>query len=179
MNIREESKVDRRLVHIYTGDGKGKTTAALGLAMRAKGSGLTVLIVQFLKGRDTGELKALRKLGIPVIRSDVKKFIPYMNPEELKMCKQEQSACFDKVQEEAAQYDLVVLDEIFGAVSTGMVAESELIHFVKTKAESVELVLTGRDASDEMIGLADYVSEIQSLKHPYDKGIQARRGIEF
>lgn len=171
--------MNKGLIQIYTGNGKGKTTAALGLAMRAKGAGLKVLLAQFLKGRDTGELESLRKLGIPVIRSDVRKFIPYMNPDELEKCKTEQGRCFEDVRREAGSYDLVVLDEIFGAISTGMVDKSEAAQFVRSKPEQTEIVLTGRNAPAEFIELADYVSEIQSVKHPYDKGIGARRGIEF
>ena len=167
------------LIHIYTGDGKGKTTAALGLALRAKGAGLKVLIVQFLKGRDTGELVPLRILEIPVIRSDVKKFIPDMNHDELEQCKAGQRQCFQEVYKKAVDYDLVVLDEIFGAVSTGMINKDELLRFVRSKPESTELVMTGRDAPEELIGLADYVSEIRNIRHPYEKGIQAREGIEF
>lgn len=171
--------MNKGLIHIYTGNGKGKTTAALGLAVRAKGAGLKVLIAQFLKGRDTGELESLRKLGIPVIRSDMRKFIPYMSPDELKKCKTEQGRCFEDVRREAGSYDLVVLDEIFGAISTGMIDESEAAQFVRNKPEQTEIVLTGRNAPDEFIELADYVSEIESVKHPYGKGIGARRGIEF
>lgn len=167
------------LIHLYTGDGKGKTTAALGLAMRAKGAGLKVLIAQFLKGRDTGELEPLRQLAIPVIRSDVTKFIPYMNPEELETCKKEQQQCFEEVCEKAEKFELIVLDEIIGAVSTGMIEKSELLRFIKNKPEQTELVLTGRDAPGELVELADYVSDIRCVKHPYHQGVQARRGIEF
>lgn len=171
--------MEKGLIHIYTGDGKGKTTAALGLALRAKGAGLTVLIAQFLKGRDTGELGPLRALGIPVIRSDVEKFIPYMTPEEREECREGQQRCFTSVCREAASYDLVILDEIFAAVATGMIGKEQLLGLIRDKPASAELVLTGRDAPEDIVALADYVSEIRAVKHPYDRGLAARRGIEY
>lgn len=166
-------------IHIYTGDGKGKTTAALGLALRAYGAGLKVMVVQFLKGRDTGELGPLARLGIPVVRSSVEKFIPDMTPAEREECRKEQHACLEEARKAAAACDLLVLDEAIGAAASGMIGPQELLHFVQNKPAHTELVLTGRGAPSELIALADYVSEIRSVKHPYDKGVPARRGIEF
>lgn len=168
------------LVHIYCGDGKGKTTAAVGLAVRAAGSGLRVMFVQFLKGRETGELGPLRLAGVNVKRSeDVKKFIPYMTPEELEICRREQHECFEAAEKAAAECDLLVLDEALGAVETGMIDLKELTQFVESRPAGLELVLTGRKAPPEVIALADYVSEIKAVKHPFDKGVAARRGIEY
>ncbi|ADU27482.1 cob(I)yrinic acid a,c-diamide adenosyltransferase [Ethanoligenens harbinense] len=167
------------LVHIYTGDGKGKTTAAMGLACRAAGAGLRVLVVQFLKGRDTGELYSLRRLGIRVLRTDVKKFIPYMDEAERAVCREGQERCFREACAALPQYDLVVLDEAIGAASAGMLDPAALLACVRGRPKGVELVLTGRDAPQALIDCADYVSEIRCVKHPYDRGIQARRGIEF
>lgn len=170
---------DMGLVHIYTGDGKGKTTAALGLALRACGAGLRVMIVQFLKGRDTGELGPLVRLGIPVVRGDVRKFIPDMTEDEREECRRQQQACLARAQTAAPGCDLLVLDEVIGAAASSMIAPEELMRFVREKPPHTELVLTGRDAPAGLIALADYVSEIRCVRHPFDKGVAARRGIEY
>lgn len=168
------------LVHIYTGDGKGKTTAAVGLAVRAAGVGKRVLFSQFLKGRPTGELDSLKKIGVEIVRSGaVTKFIPYMNEQELAECKKSQQAVFNEVKSKAGSFDVVILDEIIGAAGTGMISLEDAAEFVKKKPEGTELVLTGRDAPPELIALADYVSDIKAVKHPYDKGVNAREGIEY
>jgi len=168
------------LVHIYTGDGKGKTTAAVGLAVRAAGDGLRVLFVQFLKGQATGELGPLRALGMDIVRSPgVKKFIPDMTMQERDECRVAQQACLRAAIDGAARYDLVILDEAIGAAETGMIDIDALEELVKHKPAPLELVLTGRGAPQRLIELADYVSEIKAVKHPYDKGIGARKGIEY
>jgi cob(I)alamin adenosyltransferase len=167
-------------IHIYTGDGKGKTTAAIGLAVRAKGAGLRVLFVQFLKGQQTSELEPLKLLGITIMRTDsVKKFIPYMNELEKANCMQDQQTCFEQANKLFCEYDVVIFDEIVGAVTSGMLTLEKVIHMISTKPDSMELVLTGRQPPNELVELADYVSEIKAIKHPYDKGIQARKGIEY
>ncbi|MFT9056488.1 MAG: cob(I)yrinic acid a,c-diamide adenosyltransferase [Ethanoligenens sp.] len=170
---------EKGLIHIYTGNGKGKTTAAMGLACRAAGAGLRVLIAQFLKGRDTGELVSLKTLGIPVMRTDVKKFIPYMDAAERANCKASQEHCFREACAQMGNFDLVILDEIIGATAAGMIELDELLNCVKSKPSQTELVLTGRNAPQALIDCADYVSEIQCIKHPYENGVQARKGIEF
>jgi cob(I)alamin adenosyltransferase len=167
------------LVQIYTGDGKGKTTAAIGLACRAVGVGQKVLIVQFLKGSDTGELESLKILGIKVERGNVKKFIPYMTQDELTDCKKQQENCFQTAKENMGGFDLVVLDEIIGAVAMNMIDMEAVVELIKSKPKTTELVLTGRGAPDELVNLADYVSEIKCIKHPFEKGVKARKGIEF
>jgi cob(I)alamin adenosyltransferase len=168
------------LVQIYTGDGKGKTTAAVGLAVRAAGAGLSVMFAQFLKGRATGELEPLKKLGVTVVRSEaVTKFIPYMMPAELDKCRSAQHAVLDAVKDGIAQSDVVILDEVCGAITTGMIDIGDIISLIRQKPQSVELVLTGRGAPAQLLELADYISEIKSVKHPYDKGISARKGIEY
>lgn len=168
------------LVHIYTGDGKGKTTAAVGLAVRAAGVGMRVLFVQFLKGRETGEIESLRKIGVEVIRTEnVTKFIPYMTSKEFEQCRLSHQTCFKAVCEAAAAFDVLILDEAMGAISTGMISLQEILEFIAKKPESTELLLTGRDAPLQLIELADYVCEIKSIKHPYEKGVSAREGIEY
>lgn len=167
-------------IHIYTGDGKGKTTAAIGLAVRAKGAGMRVLFVQFLKGQHTSELEPLQNLGIHVMRTEsVKKFIPYMNEQEKTVCMQSQQICFEQANKLFCDYDVVIFDEIIGAVTTGMLTLEDVIHMINTKPESLELIFTGRQPPSELVELADYVSEIKAIKHPYEKGIQARKGIEY
>lgn len=167
------------LIHIYTGDGKGKTTAAVGLAVRANGAGRKVLLVQFLKGMDTSELEPLHKLSITIWRSEEKKFIHHMTRDELQACKQTQESIFQKVVEQIQDYDMVILDELLGAISTDMISESEVVRLMQEKPQATELILTGRDAPDELVELADYVSDIRCVKHPYDQGVAARKGIEF
>jgi ATP:corrinoid adenosyltransferase len=171
------------LTHIYCGDGKGKTTAALGLGVRACGRGKRVLLVQFLKGSDSGELNVLNALP---------NFSVLPNPENIKFIFQMEEAertetarlCrtrFQKAAQAAAggACDLLILDEVFGAISTGMLPNKTLIEFIKSKPGNLELVLTGRDPEPEILTLADYVSEILKVKHPFDRNIPARKGIEF
>lgn len=178
----EDTKKATGLIHIYTGNGKGKTTCSIGLLVRACGSGMRCLFCQFLKGRDTGELKALRELGVEILRTEeVKKFVPYMNETEKKECVKSHEVCYNKMKQllESGEYDLVVLDEVMAACKYGLVKQKDLIQLLHSRPAGVEVVLTGRDAPEELIELADYVSEIQMVKHPYTRGIHARRGIEY
>lgn len=170
------------LIHIYTGDGKGKTTASIGLVCRASGAGMKCLFCQFLKGRDTGELAPLRALGVDVLRTEeVKKFVPQMNAFEKKECVQSHEVCYNKMKALALSgiYDLVVLDEVMAATAYGFVSLADLCGFLKARPAGVEVVLTGRNAPDELLHLADYVSEIRAVRHPYERGVSARKGIEF
>jgi cob(I)alamin adenosyltransferase len=170
---------EKGLVHIYTGNGKGKTTAAIGLACRAAGSGKKVMIVQFLKGSSTSELVSLKALGVKVVRGDVKKFISNMSEQEINDCKSRQHECFKIACDDMGKFDLVVLDEIIVAVSHKMIELNSLIEMINNKPESTELVLTGRGAPEALVDLADYVSDIKCIKHPFTKGIKARKGIEY
>ena len=173
---------DGGLIHIYCGDGKGKTTAALGLAVRCAGHGNHVLIVQFLKSRPTGELKSLALLPtIEVMRGkETKKFTFQMNDEEKAQVKGEHLALFDKVKQKCrdGHIDLLILDEVIGAINTGVFDKDILVDFLKGKPAELEVVLTGRNPARELVELADYVSEIYKRKHPYEKGIGARTGME-
>lgn len=171
------------LIHVYCGDGKGKTTAALGLVMRASGAGMKTLVVQFLKGRETGELKSLALLpGVQVIRGNPSgKFSFEMDERERRQAYEMNTknllAAVETARAEAC--GLLVLDEILGALSAGLVDEELLRDFVIRKPAPLELVLTGRNPPGWMLDAADYVSEICKRKHPYDRGIPARRGIEW
>lgn len=168
------------LCHIYTGDGKGKTTAAVGLAVRAAGSGLKVFFVQFLKGRPTGEIRPLELLGIETVRSEgVVKFIPEMTPEEKAACVKAQQGCWEAAREAAGSCDLLILDEVIAAATMGMITIGELCEFIINRPEGLELVLTGRDAPPELLELADYITEMHAVRHPFENGADARRGIEY
>ena len=175
--------MERGLIHIYCGDGKGKTTAALGLALRCAGRGNKVLFVQFLKSRPTGELTSLKYVpNIEIMRGkEIMKFTFQMTADEKKQVLLEHEQLFDRVVEKCAEekIDLLILDEVIGACNTGVFNMDRLIDFMKNKPCSMEIVLTGRDPKPELIDLADYVSEIKKVKHPYDKGIPARSGIEM
>ena len=173
----------RGCVHIYCGAGKGKTSSAVGLAVRASGRGKKVLIVRFLKTEDSGEVEVLRKIpGITVTPCDrTFGFVFRMNEEQ----KREAGAYFQSRFETAVKtavedgVDLLVLDEILASCNYGMVREDDVAEFLRNRPAEMEVVLTGRDPSDRLIALADYVSEIKMVKHPYTQGIGAREGIEY
>ncbi len=174
----------RGLIHIYTGDGKGKTTAAVGLGVRACGQGMRVLMVQFLKGMPTGEMYSLKKLepGFILYRgTETKKFTWQMTSEEKDQAATEQCSIFEYAVNaaEKGECDMLIMDEVMGALSTGMVSYESLLRFISSKPDNLELILTGRDAPSELTGIADYISEIRAVKHPAQKGINARKGIEF
>lgn len=172
------------LFHIYTGEGKGKSTAALGLALRAYGRGLTVLYCQFLKSGNSGEHEGLSLLKdhVTVIKSQpLKGFIFNMKPEERDKVYQEQRQLFTEViaETQKAEYDLVILDEAVIAYNMGILPAEEVKTFITGRPEKMELVFTGRGATEDLIDLADYVSEVVKIKHPYDQGIGMRKGIEY
>lgn len=170
------------LIHIYCGDGKGKTTAAVGLAVRCAGRGNKVLLVQFLKSRDSGELYSLAKLpDIEVMRGkESKKFTFQMNEEEKHILLIEHNKMFEQVLEKIKNggYSLLILDEVIGALNAKVFEMPKLIEFLRHKPENLEVVLTGRNPAPELVEIADYVSEMRKVKHPMDKGIMAREGIE-
>lgn len=168
------------LIHVYTGDGKGKTTASVGLAVRASGAGRKVVFAQFMKGMPTSEIAQLKALGITVIRTGtITKFVPHMTDEERAQCAREQTEGFEAAVGMAADIDVLVLDEMISAVTTGMVSEASLLEFLRNKPARLEVVLTGRDVPEPIAALADYLSEIRAVKHPYEQGIPARKGIEM
>lgn len=171
------------LIHIYCGDGKGKTSAALGLAVRAAGRGKRVLIVRFLKTDDSGEVPVLRSIpGIRLIPCDrTFGFVFRMNEEQKKEAAAYFTERFRLAIRQALEEptDVLILDELMASCSYGMVSEEEVEAFLKNKPEELEVVMTGRNPSEKLIALADYVSEVQMRKHPYTEGISAREGIEY
>ncbi|MFA5586076.1 MAG: cob(I)yrinic acid a,c-diamide adenosyltransferase [Saccharofermentanales bacterium] len=170
------------LIHLICGDGKGKTTAAAGLAVRARGSGLSVRFVQFLKGGTSAELGPLKDLGIDVRSGQPSgKFVFQMDEQEKAMTRDfHQKRLADAFEDSKEGTDLLVLDEILGALATGMVDESDLLALLESKPANLEVVLTGRDPSGALLAKADYVSEVVMRKHPYETSrTPARPGIEY
>ncbi|MDR2467777.1 MAG: cob(I)yrinic acid a,c-diamide adenosyltransferase [Spirochaetaceae bacterium] len=167
------------LIHLYVGDGKGKTTAVTGLAVRAAGHSLRVIFAQFLKNGSSGELAALSKLGVTLIDAEECFGFTFSQDEETRLrCRKEQERRLNKVRAflDEAMADLVVLDEVLDALRTGMLDEDALRSFLENT--QVEFALTGRSAPAWLIERAAYISEIRKIKHPFDCGIQARIGIE-
>ncbi|MCD6525578.1 MAG: cob(I)yrinic acid a,c-diamide adenosyltransferase [Desulfuromonas sp.] len=166
---------------IFTGNGKGKSTSAFGMALRAAGHDQRVLIIQFMKCDDSvGELVSLKKLGIRVIQTGLG-FVPKPDNPRYTAHREAAQAGFALAKESlnSGQYDLIILDELCGAISNGLVDEQAVIDALITAPQPLNIVLTGRDATDKLIELADTVSEIQPLKHALDQGIPAREGVEF
>ncbi len=172
----------RGLIHLYAGDGKGKTTASMGLSIRAAGRGMRVVIVQFLKGQVTGELKILETIpNIQVIRGKGGVAFSFSMTDEEKRQAYEIHTQHLKQAIQLAQNgecDLLILDEAVGACNRKLLDEALLRDFVEHKPEHLELVLTGRNPPQWMQDAADYYSEVCKRKHPYDQGIPARVGIE-
>ncbi len=166
-------------VQIYTGNGKGKTTAALGLAVRAAGAGLKVYFGQFLKEDETSELKALAKFDNIETALYSKSFELFSNEQQVNRKEAQQG--YQKALEAASsgEYDVVILDEINVACSLKLVDEQEIVELIKQKNETTELVLTGRGAAATVVECADLVSEIKEVKHYYTNGVSSREGIEF
>jgi cob(I)alamin adenosyltransferase len=174
--------VEKGFVHIYYGEGKGKTSAALGLAMRASGAGLRVIVVQFNKGKESSEIKSLNKLGIKsIIVQNETGYVPFMDQDEKSRCLTDYQQCMTHVFEliTSDQYDVIILDELLAALETGMVDIQQVVDLIQKKSPQVELVITGRYPTHELIEMADYVSEVKVIKHPYSQGVLPRLGIEY
>jgi len=171
------------LIHIYTGDGKGKTTASVGLMIRALGYNKKILFIQMQKALPSGEIKVLENnKDIDVMRvCSITKFVWKMNEKEKQEYKQQHEDGFDKAIGiiNQSNYDLVVFDEILGAIYEKVIDEKKAIEFLKNKPTKLEIVLTGRNASEDIIKIGDYVSEIKCIKHPFEKGVPPRKGVEF
>jgi cob(I)alamin adenosyltransferase len=173
------------LTLVFTGDGKGKTTAAIGLTVRAAGNKMRVFFLQFIKGQwKTGEREILRSLpGVDLEVTGRGFTIESLRNPNIPM--EDHAAAATHGWQVAQQivrqgeYDLVVLDEVLGAVTAGLIPLDELLALVRTRPQTVHLVLTGRGAPPELVAVADLVSEIRPIKHPFDRGIKAQRGIEF
>lgn len=171
------------LIHIYCGDGKGKTTAAVGLAVRAAGSGMQVLFTQFLKNDSSGELYILDQLSqiecihLPGDYGFFRTLTPQEQTEVKTRCQLLWKLIKDKIQ--TGNYELLVIDELMAACSYGLIEENEVVSLLQDKPYTLEVVMTGRSPSARIMDLADYISEIKKIKHPFDQNIGARKGIEF
>jgi len=179
MRKMEKEQGKRGLVMVYTGEGKGKTTAAVGQAVRALGHGWRVYMIHFMKGRDYGEHLAARRLpGLTMVKAGRDSFVNRDNPDPVDVqlaregFRQAREAVF------SGEYDLVVLDEINVAVDFRLIPLEDLLELVEQKPKELDLILTGRYAHPEIIKRADMVSEILNIKHHYDSGVESRRGIE-
>ena len=169
------------LIHLYCGDGKGKTSAAVGLAVRASGAGQQVVFTQFFKDGSSSEIDSLKRLpGIRTIHANtVKGFYHAMTPEQREQAREDYKALFRQAADAARDADLLILDEIASACNRGVVPETLVTDFLRCKPQKLEVVLTGRDPSPALTELADYITEMRKLRHPFDRGIPARKGIEF
>lgn len=169
------------LIHIYCGDGKGKTTAAIGLAVRAAGAGKKVVFTQFFKDGSSSEIKVLQGVeNIQILHCNtVRGFWKRMTDAQKARASADYTQLLSDVARLAMDADLLVLDEIISACNHGTVTEVAVADFLRSKPERLEVVLTGRNPSERLLRLADYVTQMQKIKHPYDRGIAARKGIEF
>ena len=167
-------------IHVYTGPGKGKTTAALGLGLRAAGAGLKVHMLQFMKGRRYSELDAIENIpGFTISQHGRDEFVSKENPEQIDIDLAQQGFAYAKEIIKKEKYDLVILDEINVAVDFNLIDVDDVLEIVEGKPEKLELVLTGRYAHPKITRIADYVTEMLEIKHPYQHGVEARKGIDF
>lgn len=171
-------------VHVYTGDGKGKSTAATGLATRAAGQGLKVAFFQFMKNGISGETVSLAKLGVEVFSPQGKgKFIWEMDAEEKAEYAKKQAETLERAIDMAPDFDLLVLDEAVCAMDAELIDSDKLFAFLRERPAGLEVVLTGRckneELEEQLIGIADYCTEMGMVCHPFEDGQDARRGIEF
>ena len=171
------------LIHIYCGEGKGKTTAAMGLTVRAAGSGMKVVLAQFMKDGTSNEVKVMKMLP-GVTYACVEKKLGFswnMTAEEKEEAKKLYQKLFTDVIKLSVEReaDLLVMDEFMSAYNYGWIDQREALEFLQNKPQTLEVVLTGRDPGEELIELADYVTEMRKIKHPFEQGIPARKGIEL
>lgn len=173
----------QRLLHIYCGDGKGKTTAATGLAVRAAGCKMRVLFTRFLKNEHSGELSVLDNIPeIEVIHLEKSfGFFYTLTEKEKEEARQLYRGLWNEIVRRTKEesFDMLVMDEFMAAYQLELIEHDEAIEFLKAQKGKMEVVLTGRNPDCRLLELADYVSEIQMVKHPFEQGIPARRGIEF
>ena len=168
-------------IHLYYGDGKGKTTAAMGLVMRAAGSGLSVLVYQYQKDNSSSERAVLEM--IPSVTClpgrDKVKFYSQLNGEEKVELRKYNTKVLDEIIKFCSPFDVLLLDEVLDAVWMGLLNEDKLLGFLEHKPRRLEIILTGHQVSQRMIDAADYVTEMRKVKHPFDMQIAARKGIEY
>lgn len=171
------------MLQIYHGNAKGKTTAAVGLSVRAAGQGLKVLFTQFLKDFTSGEISVLNSTtNIQVYdRYKVEKFVFTMTEAEKQLTQTQMRALFNEVCQKAIEekFDVLVLDEFLDALNLNLVQQSEFLQFLDSIEHGLEVIITGRNPSEALCEKADYITQTVSIKHPYEKGAAARKGIEY
>ncbi|MDP2726744.1 MAG: cob(I)yrinic acid a,c-diamide adenosyltransferase [Dehalococcoidia bacterium] len=179
MKVRPAGPRQLGLVHLYTGDGKGKTTAALGLALRASGQGMRVCVLQFMKGNKSGgEHKFLKQWpAFEIVQPSQASCFSQSRQERLATAQEAVSLARSYVKSD--RYDLLILDEALTVVHRGLLSSIEILDLIASKPDELELVLTGRGASQEVIEVADLVTEMVAVKHPLASGVRARKGIEY
>jgi len=175
------AKYRKGLVIVLTGDGKGKTTAALGQALRAIGHGMNVFMVQFMKGKKYGEVLAAEKYlpGLTIVRSGLDSFVMRGNPAPVDLELAQRGLDLAREALHSGKYQMVILDEVNVALDFELVSLSQVLDLIREKPPERDLLLTGRYAPEEVIALADTVSEVREIKHHYAKGVKEREGIEF
>ncbi len=167
-------------VQVYTGDGKGKTTASLGLVLRALGQGLRPAVLQFMKSDPTwGEIVTLRKLGVPVVQCGLDHWVLKGEASDDDLASAAEGLERARALVLGGEHDVLILDELVTAVFFGLVPLDAVLDLIASRPSAVELVITGRRAPEELIAAADLVTEMRPLKHYYDAGVMARRGIEY
>jgi len=168
------------LIQVYTGNGKGKTTAALGLALRAVGRDLKILIIQFMKKWDYGELHSIELIPNIILRTfGTKDFVYKGKVKKIDYEEAKKAFSFGMAGMKSGHYDMVIFDELNIALYYELLDLKEVIREIKEKPDNVEVIITGRRAPKEIIEIADLVTEMKEIKHPYQKGIEARKGIEY
>lgn len=170
------------MIQTYFGDGKGKTTASIGAAIRCAGCGKRVLIVQFLKNSESSEFNTLKKInGIDILCSDehYELFDNANSDRAPVLYKAYNKLLFVDVKSKTNSYQMLVLDEVLDAVSYGYIDEDELIELISKLKDDLEVILTGHTLREKIAGISDYTSEVKSVKHPYKNGALPREGIEF
>ncbi|UCE38574.1 MAG: cob(I)yrinic acid a,c-diamide adenosyltransferase [Thermoplasmata archaeon] len=172
--------LEKGYIHVYTGPGKGKTTVALGLGIRAAGAGLKVYMIQFMKGRRYSELDTTENLtNFTIVQYGRDEFVSKENPEQIDIDLAQQGFVHAQEIVKKGKYDIVILDEINVAIDYNLISLDDVLKLVEEKPEKVELILTGRYAHPELIKMADLVTEMLEIKHPYHNGVIARKGIDY
>lgn len=167
-------------IQIYTGDGKGKTTAAIGQAIRACGHGARVIMIQFMKGREYGELRHVANINnFDILQFGRDEFVDKEEPSQTDIEYAQQG--LEKARQVAREgkYDLLILDEINVALDFGLIPLKDILELLREKPEKMEVILTGRNAAKELIDIAHLVTEMKEIKHPYRQGIEMREGIDY
>jgi cob(I)alamin adenosyltransferase len=175
-----EITLEKGLIHIYTGPGKGKTTAALGLGLRAAGAGLKVHMIQFMKGRRYSEIDSIKSLpNFTIVQHGRDEFVLKEKPAKIDIDLAKKGFSHTKDVVNNGKYDLVILDELNVVVDYNLIPLKDVIKLIEGKPEKLELILTGRDAHPDLVKVADVVTEMLEIKHPYQQGVLARKGIDF